>query len=136
MFMHAPTSRCKSHDGNSYLTRSLGASATEELPGTSAGGGVCLGGSCLLLGGDQEGDGFDTFNSGAAAAAAFRRRKYQMIAARAMKNAQPTPTPMPTPTASVDVLVLLLEPEDPVDVERLVGEGVVVVVSFFGRILK
>ena len=90
-------------------------------------------GSCVSLGEDQAGGGLDAFSSGAAA---FRRRKYQMIAARAMKNAQQTPTPMPTPTVSVDVPVPLLESEDPVDVEGLVDESVVVVVSFFGRILK
>lgn len=133
MYMHALTSKRKSHDGNSYLTRSLGASATAESPGTSAGGGIYLEGFCVLLGGDQAGGGFDASKSGVAAAAAFRRRKYQMIAARAMKNAQPTPTPMPTPTASVEVPVPLLESEDPVDVERLVDKGVV---SFFGRIRK
>lgn len=134
--MHALTSRRKSHDGNSYLTRSLGASATAESPGTSAGGGLCLKGSCVLLGGDQAGGGFDAFKSGAVAAATFRRWKYQMIAARVMKNAQPTPTPMPTPTVSEDVPVPLLESEGPVDVEELVDEGVVIVVSLFGRILK
>ena len=124
---------CKFHDGNSYLTRSLGAS-TAKSPGTSTGGrgcwviGPCLEESCEGSGGDQAGGMLVAFE------AFWWWRKYQMIAARAMRNAQPSPTPTPIPTFVCGAIPASSHwPEDPVGVVRhaWVGEAPVAVGRMF-----
>lgn len=124
----------RSHGGSSYLTLLW---ATKS-PRSSAGGipgRDCRWGYCVLSGSHEAMGSFAWRTT-----AAVRRWKYQMTAASAMKNAQPSPTPTPIPTfACGDNPSSLQVSKDAVDVEShswAVDEGDAVVLALFAVMLK